>query len=145
MVWQLREQRLLGRITPPQREASDALMIEIDFTAHQAMRPGAAYLKALPEHVDVAGGVGASDEYHAPSQGLVRIDLEALGHRLPGRRGLSKGLGARAVCADITPRAGFELSKVLHVVAPPDFGLPQSVEALDDVLHAMLERRHEHG
>lgn len=32
-----------------------------------------------------------------------------------------------------------------HVVALPDLGLPQCVEALDRVLYPVLERRREHG
>ncbi|HZP93199.1 MAG TPA: secretin N-terminal domain-containing protein, partial [Burkholderiales bacterium] len=43
------QQGLLGWRTTPQREAANLLMVEIDFTTHQAMGPSRANVKGLPE------------------------------------------------------------------------------------------------
>jgi hypothetical protein len=119
-------------------------MIEIDFAAHQTMQPRPAHSKALPEHMDVAGVICTSDEDHAAAHWRPRVKLKVPWHRSARRCRFSNGLDGRTVCSNMTPRACLQVGETRHSVAQPDFGLPQGVEALDDVLHAVLERGHEH-
>ena len=83
MIFKGSKQRLLGGDTAPQGKAADAMMIEVDFTAHQAMKPVSAHGKLLAEQIDVAGLTGAANEDDVPSQRRMRIKFEMLGHRLP--------------------------------------------------------------
>src|SRR3981081_2115328 len=104
-------------------------MIEIDFTAHQAVCPDAAHHKALAKHMRVTALVSATDEDHAASDRRLRVKLKAPGHRLVCWCGFSNSLGARTVRSDVTLRACLQLREPAHTVAQPHFGLPQGVEA----------------
>ena len=57
----------------------------------------------------------------------------------PGKR-----LSAEAARSDVFVRTPLQFAYAAHAVSLPDFGLPQTVEAFDGVLHSMLQRRHEH-
>ena len=94
------QQRLISGRTAPQCKAADAMMIEIDFTAHQAMKPVGAHGKALAEQMHLAGFVSAANEDHESAQRCVQIEPEVLGHWATWRSCFSRHRGAGAACAD---------------------------------------------
>ena len=57
MIFDGSKERLLGGSAAPQGEEADAMMIEVDLTAHQAVQPVGADSEALAEQVLVAGVV----------------------------------------------------------------------------------------
>lgn len=138
------KERLLGGGTAPQGKAADAVMIKVDFAAHQAMEPVLAYGKVLAEQVHVAVLVGAANEDHLSAKRRMQVDLKVLGHR-SARRGRFGSLATTSsVRGDGGIRTCLQFAHTAHAVALPDLGLPQTVEALDAVLHPVLQRQHEH-
>ena len=81
MIFEGSKQRLLGGSATPQSKAADAMIIEVDFAAHQAMRPLGAYSKVLAEQVQLSGFTGAADEDHPPLERCVQVKLEVLRQR----------------------------------------------------------------
>src|SRR5262245_10933817 len=120
-------------------------MIEIDFATNQAMGPCWAYAVGLPKHVDIASVIGTANEQHQAAQRRRRLELELLSHEITLRRGFDQSLGASAMRCDIGIGARLQFAQVRHAMPVPDLRLPQRVETLDGVLHAMLKRRYEYG
>jgi len=138
------KQRLLGGYTSPQSTATDAMMIKVDLAAHQAMSPVGAHGKALAEQIRVAGLIGTAHEDHLSAKRRMQVEFEVRRHRDSRRGGVGGGLSAGTVRGDVTLRARLQFLETTHAVTLPDFGLPQGVEALDGVLHPVLQWRHEH-
>src|SRR3972149_4118124 len=92
MIFEGSKQRLLGGSATPQSKAADAMIIEVDFAAHQAMRPLGAYSKVLAEQVRLSGFTGAADEDHPPLERCVQVKLEVLRQRQGRRGGVGSGL-----------------------------------------------------
>src|SRR3990170_4270108 len=114
--------------------------IKVDLKADQAIRPLGAYGAALPEQMRVAALVGAANEDHLPVQGRMHVELKVLGHR-PTRRGCFGSLATTSpVGGDVGIRTCLQLARATDVVTLPDLGLPQAIEALDAVLHPVLQR-----
>ena len=144
MIFNGSKQGLLGRSAAPQGKGTDAMLIEVDLAARQAVRPVGAHGEALAEQVGVASLTGATDEDHLPGERCVQVQLEVLGHRPARWSGFGGRVRAGAVGGDVAIRAVLQFGDTGHTVALPDLGLPQAVEAFDGVLHAVLQRRHEH-
>src|SRR6266849_5001908 len=120
-------------------------MIEVNFAAHQPMQPFGAHGKALAEQIDVAGLIGATNEDDVPAQRRMRVKFEVPRHRSAPWGRFGKRLRSRAVRCDVSVRTRLQFCDACHVVTLPHFCLPQAVEALDGVLHTMLERGHKYG
>ena len=57
-VYELAQQRLLGRFASAQCKATDAMLIETDFASHQALRPLRMDFRAMTQNIDTALRVG---------------------------------------------------------------------------------------
>ena len=124
-----------------QREAADLVMIEIDLATHQAVRPCRTDTEGLPEHANVTFFGGASNEHDMASKRTLRIECEVTGHAASCWRGFAQCFGSGTMRRDVMVGAPLQFARATDAVALPDFGLPQAIEALDRVLHAVFERR----
>ena len=136
----LTQQRVVVWITSAQRVETDALMSEVDFAAHESMRPIWINREGSAEQIDVAALIAAAQEDHGALERGAQVELEAFGKEAPFGCEFSPGGSLGAIGCDITggnSRQGFAIAKV---VALPDLALPQRIEAFDGILEARLAR-----
>ncbi|OGA35847.1 MAG: hypothetical protein A3F75_07970 [Betaproteobacteria bacterium RIFCSPLOWO2_12_FULL_64_23] len=136
----LTQQRMVVWVTAAQRVETDALMSEVDFTAHESMRPIWIDREGSAEQIDVAVLRAAAQEDHSAFERGAEVELEAFGEAAPLGCEFSAGGGLGAIDCDITggdARQGFDIGEV---VALPDLALPQPIEAFDGILEARLAR-----
>ena len=73
------QQGLLSRGAPPQGRTSDAVIIEVDITTYQAMKPRVAHGKALTQYIYIPALIGPPHEDQLSAQRRIRVKLKALG------------------------------------------------------------------
>src|SRR6267378_496957 len=143
-VFELSQQRLLGRFASAQRKATDAMLIETDFASHQALRPLRMDFQAMTQNINTALRVGLAQEDRGAVQRLAQVKAEVARHACSCGRMIATPSVASAVRLDIGRAVGLQARQVGKAKAPPDLGLPERVEALDEVLKAALKRWGEH-
>src|SRR5262245_44763482 len=98
------------------------MVIEVDLTAHQAMKPFAAHREVLSQQIDAAVFGSSANEDHLPTQGHTRIERKVLGHGLTrwstiGRRGATGAMGR-----DVGVRTCLEFGCATDMMTLPDLG-----------------------
>src|SRR5215210_2070557 len=115
-------------------------MIKIDLTTHEAIGPSRTDMECAAEDAHMPGFVGTSNEDNLAIQRRTWLELEGDGHAAPLRCGFGQATGACAMSGDISARTQAQLLHVSDMMSLPHLRLPQCVEALNAILHAMLER-----
>src|SRR5688500_18919903 len=92
------------------------MMIEIDLTAHQAIRPFGAdrEVPAHQEHRTALGG--AADEDHLPAKRRMQVELEVLEHRAARWRGFGGLAVTSSVGGDVGMRTGLQFGCAIDVL-----------------------------
>ena len=119
-------------------------MREVNLAANEPMRPMLIDMEGSAEEMNAAVIIAATQEDHGSLEWGAEVELEVFGEAAPPGGGFPAGSSLGAIGRDVTcgdRRQGFDIGAA---VAPPDFALPQAIEAFDSILEARLARRGEH-
>jgi hypothetical protein len=118
------QQGLLSRGAPPQGRTSDAVMIEVDVTTYQAMKPRVAHGKALTQYIHLPALIGAPHVDELPTQRRIRVKLKALGQCPACWSCFGKRLSAGTVRSDVLVGAHLQFVDIGHAITLPHLRLP---------------------
>ena len=139
------EHRLYLGLPPPQGVAADGSSIQIDFAAHQSMRPQGIEQKGMAEQLDLSAIGGASQKEEATRGRGLQVQLPALGKGPTFGSRLDAPGSVLAASSHVLGRLGSQRLERLVMKAGPDLGLPSAIEALDGGLKARLAGRDKDG
>src|SRR5690349_4051760 len=128
------QQRLVAGVATAQCIAADALQVEVDFTANQAVQPKTVDCEAMAEQLHVAFGVGASQVDQRPAQCAAQVEVPALRKGSSLRGGFAALNRALLVRLDIEAGMGLQGRQIGEVEALPHLALPKPVEAFNWIL-----------
>src|SRR5712692_7549455 len=142
-VARLAQERLRVRFGSAQGIEPDALLVQADFTPHQAVTPLRVDSKRMAQERHGTVLRRAANEDDATLQGRLQVQTPALRKRRPGRdRSVTPG-GTLSARRHIPRRARTKADERLVIEAPPDFLLPAPIEVLDAVLESGFARGRE--
>lgn len=138
------EQWLGQRLSATQAIAADAAAGEVDLDANQSMGPGRRQGEMLAKDGEMGEVIATSQIDDGAGGKVAEIQLTG-GWQWAASNGEITACAARAPGADKAVAGVLERLWIGMMKAQPDFLLPQGIESLDEVLHAKLGRRCEHG
>src|SRR5271167_3281326 len=123
--------RLTGRLFPSEGEEADLILVQIHFTADQAVGPHLAEGPCLPQQCHLADAVTSPQVDQPASRPLFQLELPALRKGPTIRGGLDPRCPLLPQGSDVLLGMSQQLREVAMLETRPDLGLPPAVVALD--------------
>jgi hypothetical protein len=125
------KQRLVVMLAASEGEELDAIMIEVDFCSDQPMWPLATDGVRVTQNGDLAAVGSAADKDDMSSERSLKIEFPVRGKRTTWRGLADADRSALTQRREVVVGSLPQLRHAGMFEALPDFGLPESVEALD--------------